>query len=153
MRLVLVGPARRRQGHPSRTARLPCGTPHIATGDIFRANVAEGTRLGRRPGYMDRGDLVPDELVIAMVMQRLAEPDCQDGFLLDGFPRTVSAGRGPRPPPGELRAPLDAALNFELAEEELLRRLAGRSAARTGRRHRADHPPPPRGVRASRPGP
>src|SRR4029450_1055879 len=83
MRLVLLGPPGAGKG--TQAARLASrgGAPHIATGDIFRANVAEGTRLGRRAQrYMDRGDLVPDEIVIAMVMQRLAEADCQDGFLL-----------------------------------------------------------------------
>jgi adenylate kinase len=135
MRLVLLGPPGAGKG--TQAARLASrgGTPHIATGDIFRANVAEGTRLGRRAQrYMDRGDLVPDEIVIAMVMQRLAEPDCQDGFLLDGFPRTVAQAEALDRHLAELRTPLDAALNFELAEEELFRRLAGRSAAL----HRSD---------------
>jgi adenylate kinase len=129
MRLVLLGPPGAGKG--TQAARLASrgGTPHIATGDIFRANVAEGTRLGRRAQrYMDRGDLVPDEIVIAMVIQRLAEPDCQDGFLLDGFPRTVAQAEALDHRLAELRTPLDAALNFELAEEELFRRLAGRSA-------------------------
>jgi adenylate kinase len=135
MRLVLLGPPGAGKG--TQAARLASrgGTPHIATGDIFRANVAEGTRLGRRAQrYMDSGDLVPDEIVIAMVMQRLAEPDCQDGFLLDGFPRTVAQAEALDRRLAELRTPLDAALNFELAEEELFRRLAGRSAAL----HRSD---------------
>jgi adenylate kinase len=135
MRLVLLGPPGAGKG--TQAARLASrgGTPHIATGDIFRANVAEGTRLGRHAQrYMDRGDLVPDEIVIAMVMQRLTEPDCQDGFLLDGFPRTVAQAEALDRRLAELRTPLDAALNFELAEEELFRRLAGRSAAL----HRSD---------------
>jgi adenylate kinase len=135
MRLVLLGPPGAGKG--TQAARLASrgGTPHIATGDIFRANVAEGTRLGRRAQrYMDSGDLVPDEIVIAMVMQRLAEPDCQDGFLLDGFPRTVAQAEALDRRLAELCTPLDAALNFELAEEELFRRLAGRSAAL----HRSD---------------
>jgi adenylate kinase len=135
MRLVLLGPPGAGKG--TQAARLASrgGTPHIATGDIFRANVAEGTRLGRRAQrYIDSGDLVPDEIVIAMVMHRLAEPDCQDGFLLDGFPRTVAQAEALDRRLAELRTPLDAALNFELAEEELFRRLAGRSAAL----HRSD---------------
>ena len=135
MRLVLLGPPGAGKG--TQAARLVArnGTPHVATGDIFRANVAKGTRLGRRAQrYMDRGDLVPDEIVIAMVMHRLAEPDCQDGFLLDGFPRTVAQAEALDRRLAELRTPLDAALNFEVEEEELFRRLAGRSAAL----HRSD---------------
>jgi adenylate kinase len=101
----------------------------IATGDIFRANVAEGTELGRiAQEYMDRGDLVPDEVVIAMVMDRLAEPDCTAGFILDGFPRTVAQAEALDHRLAELRTPLHAALNFEITEDELLRRLAGRAA-------------------------
>jgi adenylate kinase len=110
-----------------------CGD--VATGDIFRANVAEGTPLGRAAQrYMDRGDLVPDELVIAMVMDRLAERDCDAGFVLDGFPRTVAQAEALDHRLAQLDTPLDAALNFEVTEEELFRRLAGRSAAL----HRSD---------------
>jgi len=101
----------------------------IATGDIFRANVAEGTELGRAAQeYMDRGDLVPDEVVIAMVTERLAEPDCTTGFVLDGFPRTVAQAEALDRRLAGLQTPLHAALNFEITEDELLRRLAGRAA-------------------------
>jgi adenylate kinase len=107
----------------------------IATGDIFRANVAEGTDLGRlAQTYMDRGDLVPDEVVIAMVMERLAEPDCRDGFILDGFPRTVAQAEALDRRLAEMETPLHAVICFEVDEEELFRRLAGRSAAL----HRSD---------------
>jgi adenylate kinase len=105
------------------------GCADIATGDIFRANVAEGSQLGRiAQEYMDRGDLVPDQVVIAMVMDRLAEPDCQAGFILDGFPRTVAQAEALDHRLAGLRTPLHSALNFEITEEELLRRLAGRAA-------------------------
>jgi adenylate kinase len=105
------------------------GCADIATGDIFRANVAEGSQLGRiAQEYMDRGDLVPDQVVIAMVMDRLAEPDCQSGFILDGFPRTVAQAEALDHRLAELQTPLHAALNFEITEEELLRRLVGRAA-------------------------
>jgi adenylate kinase len=105
------------------------GCADIATGDIFRANVAEGTELGRiAQEYMDRGDLVPDEVVIAMVMGRLAEPDCQSGFVLDGFPRTVAQAEALDHRLAGLRTPLHAALNFEITEDELFRRLAGRAS-------------------------
>ena len=135
MRLVLLGPPGAGKG--TQAARVACtfGCPHIATGDIFRANVAEGTGLGRAAQeYMDRGDLVPDELVIAMVMDRLAESDCDGGFVLDGFPRTVNQAEALDRRLGGLAQPLEAALSFDVTEEELLRRLAGRAAAQ----HRAD---------------
>ena len=135
MRIVLLGPPGAGKG--TQAARVACrfGTPHIATGDIFRANVAEGTELGRAAQeYMDRGDLVPDDVVIAMVMERLAESDCAAGFVLDGFPRTVNQAEALDRQLVDLGSPLHAVLCFEAAEEELLRRLAGRAAAQ----HRAD---------------
>jgi adenylate kinase len=135
MRLVLLGPPGAGKGTQAARVAARFGGPHIATGDIFRANVAEGTELGRvAQEYMDRGDLVPDEVVIAMVMERLAEPDCAAGFVLDGFPRTVNQAEALDRQLVDLGAPLHAVLCFEAAEEELLRRLAGRAAAE----HRAD---------------
>ena len=135
MRIVLLGPPGAGKG--TQAARVACrfGAPHIATGDIFRANVAEGTELGRAAQeYMDRGDLVPDEVVIAMVMERLADRDCHAGFVLDGFPRTVEQAEALDRSLAEQGTPLEAALSFDVTEEELLRRLAGRAAAQ----HRAD---------------
>ncbi len=135
MRIVLLGPPGAGKG--TQAARVACqfGAPHIATGDIFRANVAEGTELGRAAQeYMDRGDLVPDDVVIAMVAERLASDDCRAGFVLDGFPRTVNQAEALDRQLVEVGSPLDAVLCFEAAEEELLRRLAGRAAAQ----HRAD---------------
>src|ERR687898_246971 len=131
MRIVLLGPPGAGKG--TQAARVACrfDAPHVATGDIFRANVAEGTELGRAAQeYMDRGDLVPDDVVIAMVMERLAERDCQSGFVLDGFPRTVNQAEALDRQLADLGAPLHAVLCFEAAEEELLRRLAGRAATR-----------------------
>jgi adenylate kinase len=135
MRIVLLGPPGAGKG--TQAAQVACrfGCPHIATGDIFRANVAEGTELGRAAQeYMDRGDLVPDEVVIAMVMERLAESDCDGGFVLDGFPRTVNQAEALDRRLVDLGSPLETALSFDVTEEELLRRLAGRAAAQ----HRAD---------------
>jgi adenylate kinase len=135
MRIVLLGPPGAGKG--TQAARVACrfSAPHIATGDIFRANVASGTELGRvAQEYMDRGDLVPDEVVIAMVMERLAEDDCAGGFVLDGFPRTVNQAEALDRRLVDVGAPLHAVLCIEAGEEELLRRLAGRAAAQ----HRAD---------------
>jgi adenylate kinase len=135
LRLVVLGPPGAGKGTQAVKLAEQFACADVATGDIFRANVAEGTELGRAAQeYMDRGDLVPDEVVIAMVMERLAEGDCRTGFVLDGFPRTVTQAEALDRQLVELGSPLDAALSFDVTEEELLRRLAGRAAAQ----HRAD---------------
>ena len=135
MRLVVLGPPGAGKGTQAVKLAEQFACADVATGDIFRANVAEGTELGRAAQeYMDRGDLVPDELVIAMVMERLASSDCDAGFVLDGFPRTVAQAEALDRRLAGLGTPLEAALSFDVTEEELLRRLAGRAAAQ----HRAD---------------
>jgi adenylate kinase len=135
MRIVVLGPPGAGKGTQAVRIAEHFGCANIATGDIFRANVAEGTELGRlAQTYMDQGDLVPDQVVIAMVMERLAEPDCQGGFVLDGFPRTVGQAEALDRRLAELGTPLQAALHFEVTEEELFRRLAGRASAL----HRSD---------------
>jgi adenylate kinase len=135
LRLVVLGPPGAGKGTQAVKLAEHFSCADVATGDIFRANVAEGSELGRAAQeYMDRGDLVPDELVIAMVMDRLVESDCDGGFVLDGFPRTVNQAEALDRRLAELGVPLEAALSFDVTEEELLRRLAGRAAAQ----HRAD---------------
>jgi adenylate kinase len=130
LRLVVLGPPGAGKGTQAVRIAEHYGCSDVATGDIFRANVASGTELGRlAQEYMDRGDLVPDEVVIAMVMERLADPDCQGGFVLDGFPRTVNQAEALDRRLADLGSPLEAALSFDVTEEELLRRLAGRAAA------------------------
>jgi adenylate kinase len=130
LRLVVLGPPGAGKGTQAVKLAERFACADVATGDIFRANVASGTELGRAAQeYMDRGDLVPDEVVIAMVMERLAEGDCTSGFVLDGFPRTVNQAEALDRRLAGLGTPLEAALSFEVTEEELLRRLAGRAAA------------------------
>ena len=103
---------------------------HVATGDILRANVADGTPLGKvAEAYLESGELVPDEVVVAMMLERLIQPDCGHGFLLDGFPRSVAQARALDRHLAELGTPLDAAINLEVAGEELLHRLARRGRA------------------------
>jgi adenylate kinase len=138
MRLVLLGPPGAGKGTQAALLTKALSIPHVATGDIFRAHVRDGTDLGKAAKeYMDRGDLVPDDVVIGMVMDRITEPDAEEGFLLDGFPRTVEQAealdrrlRRPSVP----QDPLDGALNFEITEDELFRRLITRAE----REHRSD---------------
>jgi adenylate kinase len=135
LRLVVLGPPGAGKGTQAVQIAKEFACSDVATGDIFRANVAEGSELGQAAQeYMDRGDLVPDELVIAMVMERLAERDCQAGFVLDGFPRTVNQAEALDRRLVEMGSPLQAVLCVQADENELLRRLAGRAAAQ----HRSD---------------
>ncbi|MFI6293365.1 adenylate kinase [Nonomuraea sp. NPDC050790] len=127
MRLVLVGPPGAGKGTQAQYIASNLSIPKISTGDIFRANVSGGTELGKlAKTYMDRGDLVPDEVTIAMVRDRLQEDDAQDGFLLDGFPRNVSQAEVLRDMLKDWEQGLDLVLELVVDDEEVVRRLAGR---------------------------
>ena len=131
MRLVLVGPPGAGKGTQAEFIAAHLAVPKISTGDIFRANVAQGTPLGvEAKRYMDAGQLVPDEVTINMVADRLAEPDSTDGFLLDGFPRTIAQAEGLERLLKDLGQPLDRVIYFDVGEPELTRRLTGRRVCR-----------------------
>lgn len=101
--------------------------PHISTGDMFRAAIKEETELGMKAkSYMDRGELVPDEVTIGIVRERLAQPDCQEGFLLDGFPRTVPQAEALEEILQNLGKQLDHVIFLDVPKEELIERLSGR---------------------------
>jgi adenylate kinase len=131
MRLVLVGPPGAGKGTQAKYLAKHFRIPAISTGDIFRANVAQRTALGlEAKRYMDAGDLVPDEVTIGMVRERLSEDDAAGGFLLDGFPRTVPQAEALTDMLAQLQAPLDAVLELRVDDEEVVRRLSGRRTCR-----------------------
>jgi adenylate kinase len=127
VRVVLLGPPGAGKGTQAQVIAAQLGVPAISTGDIFRANVSGQTELGQRAkAYMDAGDLVPDEITVAMVKDRLAEPDTKPGFLLDGFPRTIAQAEQLGLSLTDLGQSLDRVLELVVDEEELVRRLSGR---------------------------
>ena len=127
MRVVLLGPPGAGKGTQAQIIAAELSAPAISTGDIFRANVSGKTELGTKAkAYMDAGDLVPDEITVAMVKDRLAEPDAKAGFLLDGFPRTIAQAEQLRESLAELGHGLDCVLELVVDEEELVRRLSSR---------------------------
>ncbi|GII75654.1 adenylate kinase [Sphaerisporangium rufum] len=132
MRVVLVGPPGAGKGTQAQFIASNLSIPKISTGDIFRANVSGGTELGKlAKEYMDRGDLVPDEVTIAMVRDRLSEADAQEGFLLDGFPRNVPQAQILNKMLAEFGTSLDIVLELVVDDEEVVRRLAGRRTCRS----------------------
>jgi adenylate kinase len=127
VRVVLLGPPGAGKGTQAQIIAGRLRVPAISTGDIFRANVSGQTELGRQAKvYMDAGDLVPDEITVAMVTDRLAEPDAKAGFLLDGFPRTIAQAEQLQAALAEVGHALDRVLELVVDEEELVRRLSGR---------------------------
>ena len=131
MRLVLVGPPGAGKGTQAQFIAAAFDIPKISTGDIFRSNVSAGTPLGQEAKkYMDAGDLVPDEVTIAMVRDRLAQPDASAGFLLDGFPRNVHQAEVLDAMLEQMGSKLDAVLELEVDDDEVVRRLSGRRTCR-----------------------
>ena len=131
MRIVLVGPPGAGKGTQAQFIASHLAIPRISTGDIFRYNVTSNTELGQRAReFMERGDLVPDEVTVAMVRDRLAEDDAQEGFLLDGFPRNVPQAETLKKMLSEWDARLSVVLELVVDEDEVVRRLSGRRTCR-----------------------
>jgi adenylate kinase len=146
VRAVLVGPPGAGKGTQAQFIASHLAIPKISTGDIFRSNVTTGTMLGRQAkDYMDRGDLVPDQVTIAMVTSRIQEEDAQAGFLLDGFPRNVPQAETLKKLLSDWDTRLDIVLELVVDDDEVVRRLSGRrTCRRCGRVWHATFDPPSR---------
>ncbi|HEX4186313.1 MAG TPA: adenylate kinase [Solirubrobacteraceae bacterium] len=127
LNLILLGPPGAGKGTQAERLREDFSLPHISTGDILRAQVADGTELGREAQrYMDAGELVPDELIVKMIIERINAGDARDGFLLDGFPRNEKQADALAAALAGLDRRLSAALLIDVPDEDVVRRLAGR---------------------------
>jgi len=149
VRIVLVGPPGAGKGTQAQFISSHLAIPRISTGDIFRYNVTSNTELGRKAReYMDRGDLVPDQVTVAMVRDRLGEDDAQEGFLLDGFPRNVPQAETLKKMLLAWDTRLDVVLELVVDDDEVVRRLSGRRTCRQCGRiwHMSFDPPQVAGV-------
>lgn len=127
MRIVLLGAPGAGKGTQAESLVKKLGLPHISTGDMFRAAIKAGTKLGMEAkGYMDAGKLVPDELTVGIIRDRISEPDCKVGFILDGFPRNTAQAEALETMLQEVGTPLDAALNIDVPLDKIVTRLTGR---------------------------
>jgi adenylate kinase len=144
MRLVLLGPPGAGKGTQGVLLGDRYGIPQISTGEILRDHVERGTKLGiRARSYMDRGEYVPDDVVVSMVMDRLADPDTDKGFILDGFPRTVAQAEALERALESADSPLTAVLKFSVGGELAVRRLIGRyTCPNCGRTYHIEFKPP-----------
>jgi len=126
-RIILLGPPGAGKGTQAQALEARWGVPQISTGDMLRQAVRNGTELGRRAqGYMNAGQYVPDDVILDMMRERLARPDAAQGFILDGFPRTLAQAEGLERLLEGLGVSLDAVIDLEVPEDELVRRLSGR---------------------------
>jgi len=144
LNLILFGPPGAGKGTQAERLRKDFELPYIATGDMLRANVKDQTELGKQAkAYMDAGDLVPDELILAMAAARLNQDDAQDGFILDGFPRTLEQAQALEQQLSEMGRRVTAALLIDVPDEEVIRRLSGRRmCVKSGHSYHLEFDPP-----------
>jgi adenylate kinase len=142
--LILFGPPGAGKGTQAERLEADFQLPYIATGDMLRRNVREETDLGKEAkAYMDAGDLVPDELIVAMAAERLQEEDAEDGFILDGFPRTLAQAEALDEQLSKLGRRITAALLIDVPDEEVVRRLSGRRmCVKNGHNYHLEFDPP-----------
>ena len=127
MKIIMLGAPGAGKGTHAKKISEKYSIPHISTGDIFRANIKEGTELGKKAKeYMDQGLLVPDELTCDLVMDRIQQDDCKNGFVLDGFPRTIPQAEALTAALEKINEKMDYALDIEIADEKIVERMSGR---------------------------
>ncbi len=127
MRIILLGAPGSGKGTQAQAIAQRLKAPHVATGDLFREHQAKGSELGKlAKGYMERGEYVPDEVTIRMLLERISQADCSQGYILDGFPRTMAQAQALDQALAQGGQQMDKALYIKVSEEELLRRLGGR---------------------------
>jgi adenylate kinase len=144
MRLILLGPPGSGKGTQANLLQDKFRIPKISTGDILRAAVEDNTELGNQARkFMDKGELVPDEVVISLIKERIVEPDCEAGFILDGFPRTIVQAEKLGETLEAMGQDIDSVLDLEVDRDELLVRLTGRRTCKNcgAMFHRTSHPP------------
>ena len=129
MKIIMLGAPGAGKGTQAKKIADLCKVPHISTGDIFRANIKQGTELGKKAKtYMDAGELVPDELVCDLVVDRIQQDDCTEGFILDGFPRTIPQAEALTNALNAIEQKMEYALNIDVPDENIIQRMAGRRA-------------------------
>ena len=144
MKIIMLGAPGAGKGPQAKMIADKYGVPHISTGDIFRANIKNGTELGMEAKkYMDQGLLVPDELTVRILLDRVAQDDCKNGYVLDGFPRTIPQAEVLDSELTKLGDHIDYAINVDVPDENIVKRMSGRRACLTcGATYHIEHVPP-----------
>lgn len=149
MKIVMLGAPGAGKGTQAVNIAKEYNIPHISTGDIFRANIKNQTELGMKAKeYMDKGALVPDEITIGMLLSRIADKDCDNGFVLDGFPRTIPQAESLKKALKEQGAMIDCAVDIEVPDEDIINRMSGRRSCPNcgGTYHVTFNPPKQEGI-------
>lgn len=144
MKIIMLGAPGAGKGTQAIMIAEKYGIPHVSTGDIFRANIKNGTELGKEAKkYMDQGLLVPDELTVKILLDRVAKDDCKNGYVLDGFPRTIPQAEVLDRALSGMNDAIDVAVNVDVPDESIIRRMSGRRACLScGATYHIEHVPP-----------
>ena len=144
MKIIMLGAPGAGKGTQAKMIAEKFNIPHISTGDIFRANIKNGTELGKKAKeFMDKGQLVPDELTVEILLDRVANDDCKNGYVLDGFPRTIPQADVLDKELTKLGDKVDFAINVDVPDENIVRRMSGRRAClKCGATYHIEHIPP-----------